>query len=294
MSTLSGTTIGFIGLGLMGRPMALNLHRADARLIVYNRSRGVVEELAALGMEPAASPGEVGERAGMVILMLSDTPAVEQVLFGDKGLIEGLKPDSLVIDMGTTAVLPTRDFGRRIIAAGSDYVDAPVSGGQLGAQQATLTIMAGGSEAAMARARPILEVLGSRLTHVGDLGAGQVAKAANQIIVGLTIGAVAEAFALARQSGVNPAKVREALMGGFASSRILELHGERMIQGRFEPGAKVTTQYKDLTQALELATALGLELPATRLSRDLYQKLIDQGGGGLDHSALIQVLERNR
>lgn len=293
MTALTGTTIGFIGLGLMGKPMAINLHRAGAQMVISNRSRGAVEELAALGMQPATSPQEVGERAGIVILMLSDTPAVDQVLLGPAGLIQGLKPGSLVIDMGTTAVLATRTFGQQVMAAGSDYLDAPVSGGQLGAEQASLTIMAGGSEAAMARARPVLAVLGRRITHVGDLGAGQVAKAANQVIVGLTIGAVAEALLLAKRAGVDPARVREALMGGFAASRILELHGERMIEGRFEPGGKVTTQHKDLSQALELAAALDLELPATALNRQLYQRLIDQGGGSLDHSALIQVLEGN-
>jgi 2-hydroxy-3-oxopropionate reductase len=291
MTALTGTTIGFIGLGLMGKPMARNLHRAGAPMVISNRSQGVVEELAGLGMEPATSPQEVGERAGIVILMLSDTPTVEQVLLGPAGLIQGLKPGSLVIDMGTTAVLATRTLGQQVMAAGSDYLDAPVSGGQLGAEQASLTIMAGGGEAAMARARPVLAVLGRRITHVGNLGAGQVAKAANQVIVGLTIGAVAEALLLAKRAGVDPAKVREALMGGFAASRILELHGERMIEGRFEPGGKVTTQHKDLSQALELASALGLELPATALNRHLYQRLIDQGGGSLDHSALIQVLE---
>ncbi len=290
MTALSGITIGFIGLGLMGKPMARHLARAGAQLVICNRSHAVLDELAAEGMTPVASPREVAERADTLILMLTDTPAVEAVLFGDQGVIDGLRPGALVIDMGTTAVLATRAFGERIRAAGGDYLDAPVSGGQLGAEQAQLTIMAGGSAAAMARAEPLLRVLGSRLTHVGALGAGQVAKAANQVIVGLTIGAVSEGLALAKRAGVDPARVREALVGGFASSRILELHGERMAQGRFQPGARATVQHKDMSQALELAAALGLELPATALSRGLYAELIRRGGGGLDHSALYCLI----
>ncbi|MES9967811.1 MAG: NAD-binding protein, partial [Sedimenticola sp.] len=185
----------------------------------------------------------------------------------------------------------TRDFARRLSEAGADYIDAPVSGGEIGAINASLTIMAGGTPEAMERARPLFDVLGSSFTHVGDVGAGQVAKAANQVIVGLNIGAVAEALALVESAGVDPAKVREALMGGFAASRILEVHGLRMIEERFKPGAKVTTQYKDMRQAIELGAIYHQDLPATRLSMSLYKSLIDHGEGNLDHSALIRALK---
>lgn len=291
MGTLSDITIGFIGLGLMGRPISLNLHRAGAELIIYNRSRGVVDELVGVGIEAATSPKDVAERAPIIMLMVSDTPAVERILFGDDGVAQGLQTGAIVIDMGTTAVTATRNFAQQIKAKGAHYVDAPVSGGQVGAEAATLAIMVGASEDAFARAKPIFKVLAKNITHVGEVGAGQVAKAANQIIVGLTIGAVAEALALAKRAGVDPAKVRQALAGGFAASRILEVHGLRMVDQTFDPGGKATTQRKDLVQALELAQQLGMELPATALNRDLYDKLIEMGGGELDHSALIKVLE---
>ncbi|MFQ5544840.1 MAG: NAD(P)-dependent oxidoreductase [Acidiferrobacterales bacterium] len=291
MGTLSGITIGFIGLGLMGRPMSLNLHRAGAELVIYNRSRGVVDELVGVGIEAAASPKDVAERAPIIVLMVSDTPAVERVLFGDDGVIHGLQTGTMVIDMGTTAVTATHNFAQQIKAKGADYVDAPVSGGQVGAEAATLAIMVGANEDAFARVEPIFKVLGKNVTHVGEVGTGQVAKVANQIIVGLTIGAVAEALALAKRAGVDPAKVREALAGGFAASHILEVHGLRMVDQTFDPGGKATTQRKDLVQALELAQELGMELPATALNRDLYDQLIKMGGGELDHSALIKVLE---
>ncbi len=193
--------------------------------------------------------------------------------------------------MGTTAVAATRHFAHEIGKRGGKYLDAPVSGGQVGAQQAALTIMAGGSEAVFARAKPVFATLGRHVTRVGDVGAGQVAKAANQIIVGLTIGAVAEALTLAKKAGVDPAKVRAAFEGGFAWSRIMELHGQRMIDAEFAPGGKAATQRKDLAQALELAEQIGIDLPATRLNRDLYDRLIDQGGGELDHSALVKVID---
>ncbi len=291
MSSPDGRTIGFIGLGLMGKPMALRLHEAGARLIINNRSQGVVRELAGLGMLPAVSPAAVAEQAGTVILMLPDTPTVEAVLLGDDGVVSGLKAGSVVIDMGTTKVMETRRFAEAVAEAGGDYVDAPVSGGTIGAESGTLTIMAGGGDAAMARVLPLFEILGKSTTHVGGIGAGQVAKAANQVIVGLNIGAVAEALTLARRAGVDPAKVRQALKGGFADSRILEVHGQRMVTGDFRPGGKCVTQRKDLSQALELARDLGFELPATRLCMELYDEVIAAGHGELDHAALIKVLE---
>jgi 3-hydroxyisobutyrate dehydrogenase-like beta-hydroxyacid dehydrogenase len=283
-------SVGFIGLGLMGKPMALNLLRSGVDLVIYNRSREVVQELEGAGMTAAGSPDEVARKTSTVFLMLSDTPAVEQVLLGEKGVLGGLRPESLVVDMGTTAVMRSREFARAVEEAGSDYVDAPVSGGQIGAVEAQLTIMAGGKARAVERALPFLKILGSHITHVGDAGAGQVAKAANQVIVGLTIGAVAEAVALTQACGVDAGKMREALRGGFAWSRIMELHGQRMIDQTFEPGARSATQRKDMQQALELAEQVGVELPATRLGCELYDKLIDLGGGDLDHSALLKVI----
>ena len=292
MASLDNYRIGFIGLGLMGRPMCLNLHRAGARLVIYNRSRAVVDNLIREAIEPADNPADVACRTEIVVLAVSDTPAVKQVLFGDNGLADGLRPGALVIDMGTTAVAATREYAARLAQTGVDFIDAPVSGGEIGARDGSLAIMAGGSEAAVKRAWPLFDILGKSTIHVGDVGAGQVAKAANQVIVGLNIGAVAEALALAECAGVDPSKVRQALLGGFAASRILEVHGQRMIDSSFAPGGKVTTQHKDLTQALDLAASLGLSLPATHLNMTLYQRLIDKGEGGLDHSALIRLFRK--
>ena len=289
--TLDGSTIGIIGLGMMGRPMARNLHRASARVIVHNRSAPPMEELAAEGMVTAASPAEAAAIADIVITMLTDTPAVEKVIAGPGGILESARPGLLVIDMSTTKVPVTRALAAKLAEKGADFIDAPVSGGTIGAEAGSLIIMAGGTEAAMARAKSIFEVLGSRTTHVGDVSAGQVAKAANQVIVGLNIGAVAEALTLARYAGVDPARVRDALKGGFADSRVLEVHGERMVSGKLQPGARATVQRKDMDQAVELAGELGIELPATRLSRDLYDKLIEAGFGDLDHAALIKALD---
>lgn len=291
MGTLDGMTIGFIGLGLMGKPMARNLKKAGAGLVIHNRSQKVVEALKAEGMAAAKTPAAVAGRAKTVILMLPDTPAVEAVLTGPDGVVSGLQRGALVIDMGTTKVTATRTFAAQVVAAGGDYVDAPVSGGTIGAEGGSLTIMAGGSDAAMARAMPIFSVLGKTTTHVGPVGTGQVAKAANQVIVGLNIGAVAEALTLARKAGADPARVRQALQGGFADSRILEVHGQRMIDGAFKPGGKSVTQRKDLSQAIELAGELGLEMPATALNMALYDKLIEAGMGDLDHSALIKAID---
>ena len=288
---LSGHVVGFIGLGLMGRPMAMNLHAAGAEVVIHNRSRAVVDALAAEGLAPAHSPREVAERAPVVIVMATDTPAVERIVGAGDGIANGIAPEGLVIDMGTTAVEATRALARTIEGRGAHYVDAPVSGGEIGAKAGTLTIMAGGSEAAVARAMSYFGVMGASTTRVGEIGAGQIAKAANQVIVGLTIGAVAEALALAKRAGADPAKVREALQGGFAASRILEVHGQRMIDGAFTPGGKATTQRKDLQQALDLAASIDLELPATALTRDLYDRLIATGGGDLDHSGLYTVID---
>lgn len=290
---LDGKTIGFIGLGLMGKPMALNLFAAGAKTIIHNRSRQVVDELAGQGLTPAQSPAEVARLADIVILMTPDTNAVEKVLFGADGVIEGLRPGTLVVDMGTTEATATRAFAKRIHDKGCEYVDAPVSGGTIGAETGTLVFMVGGTDAAFARISPALDVLGQNAVHVGDAGAGQVAKAANQVIVGLTISAVGEALKLAERAGVDPAKVREALSGGFASSRILEVHGERMISGDFTPGGKCVTQRKDLFQALKLAGEYGLNLPTTSVVMEQYDRVIEAGHGDLDHAALIKIFDQH-
>ena len=291
MPTLEGKTIGFIGLGLMGKPMARNLKRAGADVVVHNRSQAPMEELAAEGMRVAATPAETAMRSGTVITMLTDTSALEKVIAGKSGILEAAGPNTLVIDMSTAKMLTTKELAARIKKCGGAYVDAPVSGGTMGATQGTMSIMAGGDESALARAMPILKVLGGKVTHVGGIGAGQVVKAANQVIVGLTICAVAEALVLAKHAGVDPAKVRKALGGGFADSKILEVHGQRMIEDSFLPGARSTVQRKDMDQALELAATLGIELPATSLSRDLYDNLIAMGHGDLDHAALIKAID---
>jgi 3-hydroxyisobutyrate dehydrogenase-like beta-hydroxyacid dehydrogenase len=219
MQSINGQTIGFIGLGLMGKPMCHNVMKGGANLVVTNRSPVPRHEMAEAGALAVDTPGEVAARTKTIILMVADTSTVESVLLGDNGVIKSLQKDSLVIDMGTTAVLETRSFGRLVEQKDGYYVDAPVSGGTIGAELGELTIMAGGNESAFAKALPALQILGKRITHVGGTGAGQVAKAANQVIVGLNIGAVAEAFALAKAAGVEPAKVREALQGGFADSQ---------------------------------------------------------------------------
>lgn len=289
--SLNGETVGFIGLGLMGKPMARNLHRAGATMVVHNRSQSAVDEVASEGMLGVLSPAAVADAANIIILMLSDTPAVEMVIGGDRGVLSALRPGTLVIDMGTTAALVTKELAARVEEKGGHYIDAPVSGGTIGAESGELVIMAGGNAPDMASASAIFNVLGKQTTHVGDVGAGQVAKAANQMIVGLNIGAVAEALALARKAGVDPARVREALGGGFADSRILEVHGNRMVENTFAPGGKCTTQRKDMQQAIDLAKALGIDLPATTLGRDLYDRLISEGHGDLDHSALIKAID---
>ncbi len=291
MAALDGRTIGFIGLGLMGRPMTENLLAAGASVVGYNRSQAVIEELSASGLRPARSPSEVAEAADAVILMLPDTDTVQQILLGEQGVVGGLQAHALVIDMGTTAVMATRRFASAVVDAGGHYVDAPVSGGAVGARDAALSIMVGGSSEAFDRAQPIFKVLGRNISHVGDVSAGQVAKTVNQVIVGLTIGAVSEALVLAETAGVDPAKVRDALIGGFATSRILELHGKRMIDDNFEPGGRAKTQRKDMFEATEFASTLGIELPALNLNLELYDKLLDRGWGDLDHSALYKLIK---
>ena len=293
MLLLKKKFIGFIGLGLMGLPMCLKLIKAGMKVVATTRSSYSLNAIAKAGAETVKSPREVAEKADIVIIMVANTSAVEAVLHGGDGVLKCIRPDSLVIDMGTTAVTKTRAFAAQVEALGGAYVDAPVSGGTLGAKDGSLTIMAGGKKLALKRASPILKILGSRITHVGSVGTGQIAKAANQVIVALNIGAVAEALMLAYHAGAEPAKVCRALTGGFADSRILEVHGQRIINGDFRPGARVKTQLKDLVQTLELAAELDIDMPATDLSRKLYDNLVAIDGEELDHSALIKVLDPN-
>jgi 2-hydroxy-3-oxopropionate reductase len=282
--------IGFIGLGIMGRPMALNLKAAGHELAVPERPSLTAELRAAASV--LADAKSVAAASEVVILMVPDTPDVESALFAPTGVAAGLKPGTLVIDMSSISPIATKDFAAKINALGCDYVDAPVSGGEVGAKQATLTIMAGGPEAAFARAKPLFEVMGKNITHVGDMpGAGQICKVANQIIVALNIQAVSEALVFASRAGADPAKVRQALMGGFASSRILEVHAERMINGTFNPGFRIRLHQKDLNLALSAARELGLALPNTATAQQMFSSCVAHGAADLDHSALILAIE---
>ncbi len=283
--------IGFIGLGIMGRPMALNLKAAGHTLIVPDRPSLTDEVRAAATVVGDAAA--VAEAAEVVILMVPDTPDVERVLFGSHGVAEGLRPGRLVIDMSSISPIATKSFAARINALGCDYLDAPVSGGEVGAKAATLTIMIGGPEAAFARAKPLFEAMGKNITLVGDEnGAGQTCKVANQIIVALTIEAVSEALTFARKAGADPARVRQALMGGFASSRILEVHGERMINRTFNPGFRVRLHQKDLGLALMAAREMGMALPNTAIAQQMFSVVVAHGGADQDHSAMVRAIER--
>ncbi len=282
--------IAFIGLGIMGRPMAGHLADAGHALHLFSRS-GVPEELLAKGAARCASSAEAAGRAEVVITMLPDTPDVEQVLFGEGGVAQGLSPGKLVVDMSSISPLDTKRFAERVNALGCDYLDAPVSGGEVGAKAATLTIMVGGPERAFERARPLLEKLGKNVTLVGENGDGQTCKVANQIIVALNIQAVAEALLFASKMGADPERVRKALMGGFASSRVLEVHGERMVKRTFAPGFRIALHQKDLGIALANARAAGLSLPATAGAQELLNACAAHGGAAWDHSALVRALE---
>ena len=291
MTGIAGKTIGFIGLGLMGKWMSRNLMAAGANVVAFDVFDDALAALVTDGAASASSPGDVAARSEIVTLMVTDTAAVETVVLGADGVAQAIGPGTLVIDMGTTLASATKRFAQAVAERGGEYVDGPVSGGEIGARDGSLTIMAGGTDEAFARAKPIFEVLGNSVTHIGGIGAGHVAKAANQVIVGLTLGAVAEAISLARRAGVDPAKVREALMGGFAASRILEVHGQRMIDCDYTPGAHATIQRKDMAQALELGAEYDLELPSTRLNLGLWDKLIDEGGAKLDQAGIIKAID---
>ena len=282
-------SVAFIGLGTMGRPMAERLVRSgeDVRCHrIKEPSRYLVE----LGAKEAANALEAASEADFVVLMLPDTPQVEEVLFGAEGVVASLKPGAVVIDMSSISPVATRDFAAKVGKAGAHYLDAPVSGGEIGAREGTLSIMVGGSEDIFQRALPLLQKMGKNITHVGDVGSGQVCKVANQIIVALTIEAVAEAFVLAEHAGVDLSKVRNALLGGFAQSRILEVHGQRMIEGTFNPGFALKLHRKDLNLATDAAKSLQISLPNTAATAQLMNSALAQGLGDKDHSALFVAL----
>jgi 2-hydroxy-3-oxopropionate reductase len=281
--------VGFIGLGIMGRPMAGHLIDAGHELSLYNRSP-IAAELAPRG-KVCASAKEAAQNSDVVVVMVPDTPDVEAVLFGKDGVAEGLGAGKTVIDMSSISPVATKDFAKRIEALGSFYLDAPVSGGEVGAKQATLSIMCGGSQETFDKVRPLLEKMGKNITLVGGNGAGQTCKVANQIVVALTIEAVGEALLFASRAGADPAKVRQALMGGLAASRILELHGERMIRRTFDPGFRIELHQKDLNLALSSARALGVALPNTANAQELFNACKAHGGAKQDHSAIVRALE---
>src|ERR1700716_4072133 len=282
--------VGFIGLGTMGRPMAGHLQAAGHRLFLHDVGP-VAPELVAAGGIVCKSGKEVAEEADAVIIMVPDTPHVEAVLFGANGVAEGLSKGKIVVDMSSISPLATKEFAKKINARGADYLDAPVSGGEVGAKAASLTIMVGGPQRAFEKVKPLFDLMGKNITLVGGNGDGQTTKVANQVIVALTIEAVGEALLFASRAGADPAKVREALMGGFASSRILEVHGERMIKRTFDPGFRIELHQKDLTLALQGARALSLSLPNTATTQELFNAAAALGGKGWDHSGLVRVLE---
>ena len=283
--------IGFIGLGTMGRPMALNLIKGGHTLYLHSRS-GVPEPLTAAGGVACANAREVAQKADLVIIMVPDTPDVATVLFGADGVVEGLSPDKVVVDMSSISPIETKKFAARIGKHGCEYLDAPVSGGEVGAKNATLTIMVGGSQAAFERVKPLFELMGKNITLVGENGDGQTCKVANQIIVALNIEAVGEALLFASKAGADPSKVRQALMGGFASSRVLEVHGDRMIKRTFDPGFRIELHQKDLNLALSGARALGMSLPNTATAQELFNACAANGGARWDHSAMVRALEK--
>ena len=288
--TKSGLRLGFIGLGIMGAPMALHLLHAGHMLFV-NTIGKVPAELADKGATLCTTARGVAERADIVFVMVPDTPDVEAVLFGNDGVAAGLSKGKTVVDCSSIDPIATRGFASKIQALGCEWLDAPVSGGEVGAKAASLTIMVGGEPATFERIRPLFELMGKNVTLVGGPGDGQVCKVANQIIVALTIAAVGEALVFASRAGADPARVRTALMGGFAASRILEVHGERMIKRTFAPGFRIALHQKDLNLALQGARALGVALPQTAMAAQLMQSCVALGHGQADHSALVRALE---
>lgn len=285
-------TIGFIGLGIMGTPMAHHLQDAGHKIVTSKFAIPPRQELLDNGLEFAETPKALAEAVDTIILMLPDTPEVKDVLFGENGVAYGLSAGKLVIDMSSISPIETKEFAKKVRATGAEYIDAPVSGGEVGAKNATLSIMAGGAQESFDRALPLFQLMGKNITLVGDCGDGQVTKVANQIIVALSIAAVGEALLFASKAGADPAKVREALMGGFAGSKVLEVHGERMLKRTFAPGFRIDLHHKDLALALANADALGIPLPQTAFCQQLLNSARGNDEGGLDHSALVKQLER--
>jgi 2-hydroxy-3-oxopropionate reductase len=284
-------TVGFIGLGVMGRPMARHLLARGFSLVVHSRSQGSVDDLVAAGASRAASPADVARRAACLITMLPDGPDVEQVMTGPNGVFSSLQPDSVVVDMSTIAPETARRLAAAARAFGASMLDAPVSGGEIGAIDGTLSIMVGGDEAALVRVRPVLEAMGNpeRIIHIGDSGAGQICKACNQLVIGGTLASVGEAFALARKTGVDPARVRAALLGGFAASRVLEVHGDRLLHHNFKPGFPARLYRKDLRIVMDALNEAQVPAPVTAIVQQLLTALIADGNEALDYSALGTV-----
>lgn len=285
--------IGFIGLGIMGHPMARHLQKGGHELFIVKRAKPAPSDLMDGGAVVCDTATEVTQKSDVIIVMVPDTPDVETVLFGEGGVAAGMANGKLLIDMSSISPTATKDFAARINERGGLYLDAPVSGGEVGAKNAALTIMVGGPQAAFDRARPLFDLMGQNITLVGTAnGAGQTCKVANQIIVALNIEAVGEALLFASKAGADPAKVREALMGGFASSKILEVHGERMINRTFDPGFRIELHQKDLNLALQSAREIGVSLPNTATAQELFSACKAVGGAGWDHSAMVKALER--
>jgi 2-hydroxy-3-oxopropionate reductase len=287
-------TVGFIGLGVMGRPMALNLLKRGFPLAVYSRSQGPVDVVVAAGASRAESPADVARQTTCIVTMLPDGPDVETVLMSDRGVLAGIRRQSVVVDMSTIAPATARRLAAAVSVRGATMLDAPVSGGEIGAIDGTLSIMVGGDGAALERVRPVLAAMGNpeRIVHIGESGAGQICKACNQLVIGGTLAAVGEAFALARKAGVDPSKVRTALMGGFASSRVLEVHGERLLKKNFKPGFPAKLYRKDLRIVLDALNEAEAPAPVTALVQQLLTALIADGGEALDYSALGTVLAK--
>jgi 2-hydroxy-3-oxopropionate reductase len=288
---MANSIIGFIGLGIMGKPMARNLMKAGYSLVVHNRSRAAVDELSKEGVQPAASSQEVAARSEVLITMLPDSPDVELVYLGEQGVFAGGKPGMLLIDMSSISPIVARKLAADAQKRGMDMLDAPVSGGEAGAIGATLSIMIGGKAAAVERAMPIFQALGKNIVHVGDAGAGQVTKAANQMVVGTTIAIVSEALVLATKAGVDPAKVRQALLGGFAQSKILEAHGQKMLDRNFKPGFRIRLHEKDMKIALATGSEYGVPLIVTGQVAQMMTAMKSMGNGDLDHSGLVRFVE---
>ncbi|OLB60810.1 MAG: 2-hydroxy-3-oxopropionate reductase [Acidobacteria bacterium] len=285
-------TIGFIGLGVMGKPMAKNLIKGGHSLVVYNRSRGAVDEVVGAGAKAATSPADVARQATIIITMVPDTPDVELVITGADGVLSTVQRGAIVIDMSSISPVATQRLAKMVAEKGATMLDAPVSGGEIGAINASLSIMAGGDQAAFERARPVLEAMGNkeRIVLIGPSGAGQVCKICNQIAIGGALAGVSEAFALARKSGVDAGRVRQALLGGFAASRVLEVHGERMLNDDYKPGFRTKLYQKDLRLANEAAAANGVAMPGTAIVTQLVNALVASGGADLDYSAIGTVL----